>query len=51
MRTVALPVATGSPAGFSASPASAADAPTPPLVGVRIVRGQAPRGAGMMSAA
>jgi hypothetical protein len=50
-RIVAVPVATGSPAGFSVSPASAALIRTPFFVGVRIVRGHAPRGAGTMSAA
>src|SRR3954451_11912382 len=50
-RIDAVPVATGSPVGFSFSPASAAPIRVPFLVGVRIVRGHAPRGAGMMSAA
>src|SRR5215213_7288718 len=50
-RIEAVPVATGSPAGLSVSPASAAVITTPFLVAVRIVRGHAPLGAGMMSAA
>jgi hypothetical protein len=47
----ASPVATGSPLGVSASPVSVTLSAVPPEVAVRIVRGHAPRGAGMMSAA
>src|SRR5438105_15313891 len=50
MRNVAVPVATGSPAGDSASPVSATGMATPPVVGVSTVFGQPPWGAGTMSA-
>src|SRR5437870_1183476 len=50
MRNVAVPVATGSPAGDSASPVSATCIASPPVVGVRSVFGQPPCGAGTMSA-
>src|SRR5437868_14082345 len=50
MRNVAVPVATGSPAGDSASPAIATLRTRPPVVGVSTVFGHAPVGAGMMSA-
>ena len=51
MRIVAVPVPTGSPAGDSASPVIATVNARPPAAAVRMLRGQRPLGAGMMSAA
>jgi len=47
---VAVAVATGSPAGDSASPVSAMSNARPPVEAVNRVCGQPPAGAGMMSA-
>src|SRR5581483_2321278 len=49
-RIVAVPVATGSPAGVSASPVSATPSAVPPAAAVMTVRGQPPAGTGAMSA-
>src|SRR4051794_20995636 len=50
-RTVDVPVATGSPAGLSASPVSETFIALPPLVAVSTVPGHPPAGTGKMSAA
>src|SRR6266511_1874496 len=51
MRIVAVPVPTGSPAGDSDSPVKTTGKARPPRVGDSTVLGQAPSGAGTMSAA